>query len=401
VAYVVIGNGPAGISAIETIRQHDLKTNIVLISAEDNIPYSRIMVPEYMVGEIHEGEIYTRDPDFYNRHSVETKLGCKVVDINFDRKEVKLDSGEVVPYEKVLIAAGSSSVKPRWINPDLAGVFTLWDKKDAEAIKDYMKQVKHAVIIGAGLIGLQSARALTDAGVKVTIVEQQDRLMPTQLDYTASSMLQKAMESEGINIYLDTSVESIIEEEGHVAGVRTKTQTIQAEMVLVAIGVKTNIDFLQNSEINTNRGVLTNEKMETNIPGVYAAGDLAETTCLYSGEQLVRAIWLNAIKQGKVAGANMAGAGVSYQGSYGMNSIQLFGFPIISLGQVFIENGVDEIIISYPESGTYKKLMMSDGKLVGLLFVGDIQGAGPLYHKLGRTVGEGYWGRGLTLTDAG
>jgi NAD(P)H-nitrite reductase large subunit len=392
-SYMIVGNGPAGVSAIEGIRQVDQKGKIVLIAAEANLPYSRIMTPEYMVNEVAEEDIYIRNKTYYEDYGVETRLGRKVEQILAGENRVVLDDGEVISYGKLLIATGSRPFVPNGFSLELKGVFSLWNKKDAENINQSLPSVNKAVIIGAGLVGLQAARALTAHGVAVTMVELADRLMPTQLDDMASGMLKEAMEAEGVEVFLATGVKKLVGKNNRVKGVEIDGAVLETDLVVVATGVKPNLELILEAGVAVNRGIIVDQRMETSVPNIYAAGDVAETGCLLTGEQVVRALWLTAVQQGKVAGANMAGLTVEYPGNYSMNSIQLFGLPIISCGLTFAGPGVQEVCLKLPSSGCYQKLLVTGNRLAGFLLVGDVQLAGILYHKLGQPLNSGFWGR--------
>lgn len=396
-SYLIIGNGPAGVSAIARIREIDPTGRIILISAEDNPPYSRMLTPEYMTGEVGEERLYYRGSDFYEKYQVETRLGAKVTKIIPSDKTVLLADGEKIAYARLLIAAGSRPLVPSWAdNTGLKGVFTLWKKQDSEAINSHLRETGKAVIIGGGLVGLQCARALSTRGIKVTVIEKLPRLMPLQLDETASALLQQAAEQRGIEILLNTEVLSLEREGGRVTGVGTKEGIVPADLVLVAIGVKPNLEMAWETGLKMDRGLLTDERMQTNIPGIYAAGDVVQSTCLLSGQKTVRALWLCAVRQGKVAGANMAGVEEYYAGSVALNSIQLFGLSIISQGQLEPLAGQEELaekILRYPQSGAYHKFLVQKGKLAGFILVGDVRQAGIYHHKLGEPLWEGYWGQ--------
>lgn len=390
--YLIIGNGPAGVSAIERIRQLDNQGKIILVSKENNPPYSRILTPEYMTVEVKEGDLYWRGSDFYKEHQVETYLGRVVQKILPEKNRVVLDQDKELIYDELLIASGSRPVVPSWVNLDLKGVFTLWDKIDSEKINRHLSGVTNAVIVGGGLVGLQAARALTAQGISVTILEKMDRLMPVQLDETASSMLVKVLEQKGIEVLLNTEVLSLGSEDEGISAVRTGEREIPTDLVLFCIGVRPNLEMAYNTTLELDQGLLVNDYMQTNIKNIYAAGDVAQAFCQQSGAQKLRALWPCAIQQGKVAGANMAGVRDSYKGSMAMNSFQLFGLSVVSLGQIEVEENVDEKVLRYPTSGSYQKLLIKEGKLRGLIFVGDIQQAGILFPKIGQSLEQGYWG---------
>jgi len=393
--YVIIGNGPAGVSAIERIRDIDTESKIILISQENNPPYSRIMTPEYMTGEVDEADIFIRGAGdvFYAQHQIETRLGRKVTQVLPEKNRVQLDDGEEIVYDKLLIASGSRPFIPAWVDLQIEGVFTLWDKADSEAIHTYLPKAKNAVIIGGGLVGLQAARALHSAGIKVTVIEKMDRLMPLQLDQTASSLLLEVLKENDIEVLLDTEVCALITQAGHLTAIRTKDADISADMVLISIGVKPNLEMIAESDLTCDRGLLVDKTMKTSDACIYAAGDVAQAPCRLTNNQTLRALWLCAVQQGKVAGANMAGVSESYLGSKAMNSIQLFGLSILSFGKIESAEDGEEIILRYPQSGCYQKLVVQDGKLMGLIFVGDVQQAGVLFHKIGEDVGHGYWSK--------
>lgn len=390
--YLIIGNGPAGVSAIERIRQLDHQGKIILVSKENNPPYSRILTPEYMTVEVKEMDLFWRGTDFYQEHQVEIYLGRVVQKILPEKNMVVLDNDETLIYDELLIAPGSRPVVPSWVDLEIKGVFTLWDKIDSEKINRHLSGVRNVVIVGGGLVGLQSARALTAQGINVTIIEKMSRLMPVQLDETASLMLVKLLEQNGIEVLLNTEVMSLGTEDEGIAAVRTRKKEIPADMVLFCIGVRPNLEMAYNTTLELEQGLLVNEHMQTNLKNIYAAGDVAQAFCQQSGAQKLRALWPCAVQQGKVAGANMAGVSDRYKGSMAMNSFQLFGLSVVSLGQIEVTDDVDEKILMYPTSGSYKKLLIKEGKLLGLIFVGDIQQAGILFSKVGQFLERGYWG---------
>jgi len=396
--YVIVGNGPAGTNAVERIRSIDQTGEIVLIAQEANLPYSRITTPEYMTNEIDEQDIYIRSADFYETNRIDTRLGHRVEQVLDQEKVVILEDGERIPYDKLLLATGSRPCIPSWIDMGVDGVFSIWNKADSEAIKEFLPQVKNAVIIGGGLVGLQAARALNNYGVNVSVVEMAERLMPAQLDRAAGDMLLNAIVNHGVRVFLGTEVRSLQVKNNKVEGVQTADQFLKAELVIVAVGVIPNLDFLTESSVQIERGIVVNEFMQSSVPTIYAAGDIAQATSMLTGESMLRALWLTAVQQGKIAGASMVGSREAYPGSHSMNSIQLFGIPVISLGRIEGGPGVEEVILSQPSSGVYQKLFLEDGRLTGLIFAGEVQKAGIMYHKLGQRLNHGYFGS-LRVSD--
>jgi len=393
VTYLIVGNGPAGISALERIRQIDSQGKIIMVAAEDSPPYSRIMTPEYMTKEVTEDDLYIRGTDFYTKHGVEIRLGLKVERVMPESNQAVLENGERIDYDRLLIATGSRPLIPKWVDMGVEGVFTLWNKADAEKIYSYLPGVKETVIIGGGLVGLQAARALAAYGVKITVVEMANRLMPNQLDQTAGGMLKNTMETHGVRILLNTTAKSLVVKGNRVKGVELEDMRLNADMVLVVIGVRPNLDLVAETGIDTDKGLLVNSYLQTSISNIYAAGDIAQASGQICGDKVVRVLWPAAVQQGKVAGANMAGLYEEYAGSHSMNSIQLFGLSIISIGQIESGPGIEEVFLKYPSTGSYQKLLAHDNRLVGTVFAGDVQQAGILYHKLGHSLNAGYWGR--------
>ena len=395
--YVIVGNGPAGISAIEGIRVRDPSGEIVIVASEGELPYNRILVPEFMIGEVKESELFIRESGFYEQNKVEVVVGHRAIAINvMDQKitlQDRLNGENEIKYDRLLLATGSRNIMPSWVDPSIQGVFSLWDKSDSSNISSYIIQpgVKRAVIIGAGLVGLQAARALRTYGLEVTLVEKGSRMMPIQLDKIASGMLQQAAEDIGIRVHLNTEVTSLRAYNQMINAVDTPEGLLPAELVVIAIGVRPNIEGVDDL-IARKQGILVNEYLQTSIPGIYAAGDIAQAWDPLIGESVTRAIWPNAIREGKIAGENMAGAREKHMGIPSMNSVELFGLPLVSLGHTVQAEGTGsgsdyrEHILSYPVSGSYRKLVFSGEKLIGVLFAGDIQQAGIFYHKLGRPI---------------
>ncbi|MBS3908777.1 MAG: NAD(P)/FAD-dependent oxidoreductase [Actinobacteria bacterium] len=376
-SYVIIGNSVAAVGAIEAIRRIDKEMPITVISDEPYAVYSRPLISELLAGQVKEEMMGYRAPDFYERHSVEAKLGTRVVSIDSKKKTVKTEAGEEIGYNKLLIATGGTPFVPPMKGLELGRVMTFIKMDDAKRIEEMLPELKHVVVIGAGLIGLKAAESLHHRGVKVTVVELADRVMATVLDVEAGKVVQDALENAGVDIITGDTVDEILgDNAGLVNGVKMKSgEALDCDAVIVAIGVVPNAAFAKESGVNVNRGIITDDHMRTNLPDVYAAGDVTEGLDYLSGDNRVMPIWPNAYIQGKIAGFNMAGEDREFTGGLAVNSIELFGVPVVTAGMSNADSD-DLEVLKKSEGYTYRKIVLRDNEIVGAVLVGNIDRAG-------------------------
>jgi len=382
--YVIIGNSVAACGCIEAIRKVDTQNPIVVISDEKYRVYSRPLISYYLGGKVDENKMYIRDEDYYEKNKVETKLGKKAVAVDFANKEVLLDDGEKVKYDKLLIATGGKPFIPPTKGFELKNVFTFIKFDDVKAIDEAIKNgAKKAVVIGAGLSGLKAAEALIKRNVDVTVVELANRILGSILDLEASKIVQNELEKHGIVFKLETSVDEITGD-GKVEKVKLKNgEVLDADIVVFAIGVVPNVDFLKGTELKINRGIVVNNKMETNIKGVYAAGDCAEGYDFVFEQQRVIPIWPNAYNQGETAGYNMAGVEKTFDRGFPMNSIGFFDVHMITAGIVVPNSDDIEVLVKHDnEKNTYRKIYLKNGRVIGFMFINSIDRAGMITNMI-------------------
>jgi len=375
--YVIIGNSAAAIGAVEGIRQVDKVNPITIISDEPYHTYSRPLISYYLAGKVKEEKMLYRNKEFYEKNGVKSLLGVKAVGVDTDKNEVSLETGEKVAYDKLLVATGGTPFIPPMDGLGKENVFTFIKLDDVKAIEKVVEPGSRAVIVGAGLIGLKAAEGLSEFGVNVTVVELADRLLPAILDEEAASIVQEHLEEEGIKFELNTSVKTITGDEKVDGVILENGKTYAADVVIVAVGVRPNIDVVKNTNININRGIVIDENCQTNIANVYAAGDVAEGFDIVYQQQRVLPILPNAYKQGETAGYNMAGKSSAFKGGFAMNSIGFLGLPMITAGITSPEGENFEVLIkSDPEQQVYKKIVLKDNAVVGFIYLNDIDRAG-------------------------
>lgn len=378
--YIIVGNSTSGIAAIEAIRECDKEGRITVISEEPYFNYSRPLI-SYLLGKRlnRDGVIY-RKRDFYRDNNVELILNKKAQRLDLKKKEVILADSQRMRFDKLLIAAGGAPVIPKLKGAGLNGVFTFIRLADAEAIENYIIKngVKKAVVIGAGLIGLKATEALVELKIKVTIIELADRILSATFDKKASCIIEAALEKRGCKLITNNTVVEIRGQDKKVKEVVLKNKKeIPADLVIVAIGVRPNIDLARYTPMKTDKGILVDDFMQTNIEDIYAAGDCCEAKDILLGTSRPIAIWPAAARQGKIAGYNMAGIKKAYRGGLIMNSVELCGVATISAGLTnVIENGYEALEHLDRVKSIYKKLILKDDKIIGAIFVGDIERAG-------------------------
>ena len=381
--YLIIGNSAGAIGAAETIRQIDEQGSIIILSDEPYPAYSRPPISEYLTGERGLDEILYRSRDFYESNNIRTILGRRATKLDLARRSVGLADGEMIAFEKLLLATGGTPIVPPMDGLDKQGVFTFTTLDDAKGIGEKLTESRKAVVIGGGLIGISVTDALTKRGIEVVIVELMDRILGTVLDVEASQMAGEVVGEAGVTIRTGNTVKTIIgkqSQEGTVGGVMLDNgERIDCDLVIVAIGVIPRIELVKDTEIRVNRGILVDRHMATSYPGVYACGDVAESyDYIYECDRVVP-IWPNAHIGGRIAGYNMAGKEAEYEGGTAMNSLKYFGLPIASAGMVNPPNDSQYEVISRRDDGRYQKFVLQDDKLVGMVLVRDIERAGILY----------------------
>jgi len=386
--YVIIGASAAGIGAVEAIRDVDPVGTIAVISEELCPHYSRPMISDFVSGQVSFPEMMCREDDFWRKNDVQELLGRKAMTIDFPKKRVTLDNGERVIYEELLIATGGKPFCPRIEGADKDGVFTFTTISDAERLAEKLENSKSIVVIGAGLIGVSVTEALVKRGLKVTLVELQDKILSLLLDANGSDIMEDVMRRAGVTIVAGQSVQKIIgnpKNDQAVGGVvLTKGNQIACDAVIVAIGVVPRTELVTGTELKLNRGIIVDNFMKTNLPDVYASGDVAEAWDFTLTQNRLLPLWPLAMSQGKVAGYNMAGKKTEYAGGTNMSSLKYFGIPVVSIG---ITNPKDpttfEILTKHePEKNLYKKIVLKDNIVVGIILVNEIERAGTLFHLM-------------------
>ncbi len=385
--YVIVGGSASAISAVEAIRSIDKDSSIDLFSDEATPLFSRVLLPYYIAEELSKPLLSFRSADFFDQYRVTPHLGVKVQSISTDSKTIQTDEGESYPYDKLLLATGGNPIIPSIQGIDLQGIFPLKTMADAEKI--YHFKAKRAVVIGAGSVGVESSISLKRRGMEVTLLEQLGQVLPTVFDEEAASLVQKRIESLGITTILGEKALRF-EGNGQVKRVITQSGEIECDMVVIAVGIKPAIELTQGAgiEIGSLGGIKVNAEMMTSVSDIYAAGDVVESYDITRDSSWINAIWPCAVEQGRIAGFNMAGKKVFYEGSFRRNSIGNFiGIPAISMGLTraetcsTCEGGEVFQEIKKRTKDTYKKLIIKNGRLVGVILVGQTQKAG-LYQIL-------------------
>jgi NAD(P)H-nitrite reductase large subunit len=376
--YLIIGNSAGGIGAAEAIRGIDRQNPITILSDEPYPAYSRPLISEYLSSERTLEEMLFRPADFYEKNNIDLLSRKAVKKLDLTGKMVELDSGEKISWKKLLLATGGIPIVPKMEGLDKKGVFKFLTLDDAKSIDGFLKEQSRAVVIGGGLIGISVSEALTKRDVAVTIVEMKDRVLNTILDERASAIAEEAITQTGIRVIVNNTVSEIIGEKAVEGVVLDSGEVIPCDLVVIAIGVLPRTELVKGTEIEINRGILVDRYMATSVPDVYACGDVAEAYDFVINANRLIPIWPNAYIGGMTAGSNMAGVKTEYPGGTVMNSINYFGIDITSAGIVIPPDSNCEVI-TRDADGIYQKVMLSNGQIIGMVFVKDIEKSGIIF----------------------
>jgi NAD(P)H-nitrite reductase large subunit len=386
--YVIIGGSAGGIGACEAIREVDPIGELTLISEEPFPQYSRPMISDFVSGKATFEKMKYRDDTFWQRNRVELKAERKAVHLDLSERHVELDNGEKVRFERLLVATGGKPIVPKTEGTDKKGVFTFTTFSDAERLAAIVKKNQRAVVIGGGLIGVSVAEALVRRGVVVTVVELKDRVLNLILDEVASRIIEDIMEDSGVTIITDQTVKSIIgkfEDDTVVEGVvLSNGEEVPCDLVIFAIGVIPRTELVMGTDVKTNRGIIVDRHMRTNVPDVYACGDVAEVYDFVFEENRLLPLWPTAYLGGRVAGYNMAGKRTEFPGGTAMSALNYFRVPVISVGLVnpAIDDEYEMVIQHDSTSNIYRKVVLKHGIIVGFTLVNDIERAGVLFYLM-------------------
>lgn len=360
--HLIVGAGPAGLAAIDTIRQFGDDSPITLVC--DEPPYSRMVLPYLMDGTIPEQNVYTASDDYLDQKSVTGVFGHRVHGID-PAGTAYLDDDTSISFENALLATGSRATRPAIPGIDGSDVFNLWTLDDAKDVLH--RKGGEVVVIGAGFIAFTCLDALVALGAKVTVVEVDYRILPRMIDEQGAALVRAWLESKGVAFRVGSRVTAIEDHDGRKRVVTGDAEPLLADIVIVATGIRPNLDLIDGSGIATDFGILVDDHMRTSAPNIFAAGDIAQGPAIGASEKQVHAIQPTALEHGRVAGANMAGADISYWGSLLMNIVDVQKLQIASFGEWGPDGGK---VILNEDRPAYRKLVFEDERLVGAILLG-------------------------------
>jgi NAD(P)H-dependent nitrite reductase large subunit len=363
---VVVGNGMAGVACVEQILKHAPRFDITIFGDETHVNYNRILLSSVLAGEKGNDEITLNPLDWYQGHGINLRVGLRIVDVDAERKTVTAEDGSVTPFDTLLLATGSAAWMPPIAGLDLDGVFAFRTLDDTRALVERAGPGVRAVVIGGGLLGLEAARGLQVQGCHVTVVHLMDTLMERQLDPAAGLYLRQRMEALGVRVLLQKSTKAILGT-GRVQWVEfADGDRLDADLVVVAAGIRPNVELGRKAGLTVNRGIVVNDAMETSHPDIFAVGECVEHNGVCYG--LVAPL----IEQAKVLAATITGnKGPLYSGSIQAAKLKIMGVDVFSAGDWSESPGAEPLRFEDPSLGVYKKVVLRDGRLSGVILVGD------------------------------
>lgn len=389
--HIIIGAGPAGVIAAETLRKEDRNSEITLIGGEPEPPYSRMAIPYYLSGDVEEQGTYLRQTTSHY-DDIGVKFQNETVDAIFaGRNSLKLSGGEEWEYDRLLIATGATPVRPPINGLSSSGVHTCWTLEDARNIASLAQKGQSVVLLGAGFIGSIILEALTTREVNLTVIEMADRMVPRMLDETAGAMLEKWCKSKSVDVQTNTRITEVSGSSPNLEISLDSGKKIKASLLVVAAGVAPNIGFLASSGIETGLGVKVDKYLRTNLPNIYAAGDVAEGRDFSSGEFSVLAIQPTAVEHGRLAALNMVGKTTPHRGSLNMNVLDTIGLISSSFGSWMGVSGGESATLVEEKAYRYLRLEFNGDRLIGAQTLGLMEHIGVIRGLIQTELPLGPW----------
>jgi len=367
--YVIIGAGPAGVVAAETLRKQDPDSEITMISDEGADPHSRMAIPYFLTGSIEESGTYLRKTDGYFDGLGITIVADRVAKVDAKGHSITLENGGTLAYDKLLIASGATPIKPPVPGLDRPGIYHCWTLEDARNIVQRAAPGSDVVLMGAGFIGCIILESLLARGVNLTVIEAEDRMVPRMMNQTAGNMIKNWCISKGVNVLTSTRATAVDEADGKFSVSVDKGDAVSADLLVVATGVKSNTAFLEGSDLKMEDGILIDDNFRSSDPDIFAAGDCAKGREYGGDSWAVHAIQPTATEHGRLAAINMSGTSVAYQGSLSMNVLDTSGLISASFGQ-WDGAGGDHSEVVDEDNYRYLRLEFDGDHLVGALALG-------------------------------
>jgi nitrite reductase (NADH) large subunit len=367
---VIVGNGMAAARLVDELAKTALgRYAIAVIGEEPRLAYNRVLLSSVLAGETASHEIELKPADWWRDRGVTLKYGCAVTEIDVGRRELRIANDESVEFSKLVLATGSTPLRLNVPGAELAGVHTFRDSRDVDLLLTLAAAKKRVVVVGGGLLGLEAAYGLAKAGAPATLVHLMDRLMERQLDAPAAALLKSLVEPRGITVLLNANTARILGER-RVEGVELADgRRIDADAVIFAAGIRPNIALASAAGIPAGRGIIVDDQLQTGARGIFALGECAEHRGVCYG--LVEP----AYEQARVLAQHLAGRTAVYCGSVVATNLKVSGVSVFSAGDYLSGDSTESIVLSDVGRGTYKKLVISEGRLAGAVLVGDVADA--------------------------
>ncbi len=363
---VVVGNGMAAARLVDELAKVALgRYAIAVIGDEPRLAYNRVLLSSVLAGETQSHDLELKPANWWRERGVTLKYGCMATEIDVGRRELKIANEESMAFSRLVLATGSTALRLNLPGADLAGVHTFRDSRDVDLLLALAARKKPVVVIGGGLLGLEAAYGLAKAGAAVTLVHLMDRLMERQLDASAADLLKSLVERKGIRVLLNAST-ARLHGETQVEGVELADgQQLKADAVIFAAGIRPNVALARDAGIAVDRGIIVDDRLQTGVPDIYALGECAEHRGICYG--LVEP----AYEQAAVLARHLAGGAVSYGGSVVATNLKVSGVGVFSAGDFIGAAGSETIVLNDIRQGTYRKLVIAEGRLAGAVLVGD------------------------------